>query len=253
MERQVFDIHGQMEDDHWWFVGRRRIIQGLLRDLLAGVADPMVVEIGCGTGGVIGSLVDEYRCVGIDLDDPAIELARAKYPRCQYVCGTFPADLPVAPEDADAFLVCDVLEHIEDDDGFLATLCDVARPGAQILVTVPAGRDLWSEHDVAARHHRRYEADELGAKLARLPLKVRLLSPYNSRLYWPIWSVRQVTRRLGLTLGQGGTDFSMPPKPVNDGLADLFGGEKAALRRAVDASRPAYARGVSLIAALERV
>lgn len=252
MDTLMFDAHARMEAEHWWFVGRRRALLPLFESAMAGHETDLVVDVGCGTGGTVGTLGRSYRMIGIDQSAEAITAARRNYPEQSFILGAVASELAELAGEAALYLIMDVLEHVEDDRGFLATVVDQARTGSHVLVTVPAGRHLWSRHDETASHLRRYEWDSLSALIQGLPVETRLLSYFNSRLYPPISLARWIGRRLAVSLGQNNTDFAMPPAPVNGLLARLFGGEATALAAALDQGRPAYRQGVSLVALLRR-
>jgi hypothetical protein len=150
------------------------------------------------------------------------------------------------------FLLMDVLEHVPDDFQMFSQLLEAARPGAYFLVTVPANKALWSEHDESFGHYRRYDADRLASVWSGLPVKVLLHSYYNARLYPLIRTVRFFTRFRKRSGGIAGTDFKMARPDVNDMLRNIFAAEGQALVDAFHGRRPPYRRGVSLVALLRR-
>ena len=79
MQHDQFQLHAQIEDRHWWFVGRRKIIRRLVAEVVRPSTEAIVVDVGCGTGGNLAALAGRYRCIGIDTSDEAIRLARTLY------------------------------------------------------------------------------------------------------------------------------------------------------------------------------
>jgi len=68
----------------------------------------------------------------------------------------------------DLVLLLDVLEHIEDDEGFLAgEVVPLMAAGGTAVVSVPAHPSLFSDHDRMLQHHRRYRPAVLRALLER--------------------------------------------------------------------------------------
>jgi SAM-dependent methyltransferase len=249
---EQFELFARIEQEHWWFVARRRIMRELVVCAGPAAGDTLAVDIGCGTGGNIAALADRYRCVGIDESEQAIAHARARFPTVEFVRSTDAATLASYVGRAGLVTCMDVIEHVEHDADFLAQIVRAARPGTTLLLTVPAGMELWSEHDVTNGHYRRYTIDGFSALWARLPVRVRLLSAFNARLYPVVRATRAVARVRGRAHGAAGTDFVMPSVPVNRLLERIFAGEVGSLRSAVDTTRRPYARGVSVIALLER-
>lgn len=254
MDSAQFQLHADIEERHWWFVARRTI----LRDIVRSIAPPMgrrhqiVVDIGCGTGANLAALASEYRCVGVDTSPEAIKLARERFSDVTFLCGKAPDEIRPWLARADVVLITDVLEHVFDDRGLLEPIVDICPVGAKLLITVPADMRLWSPHDTAFGHFRRYDAQTLRRVWAGLPVRCRLLSGLNCRLYPAVRATRAVNRILGRSSGAANTDFRMPSGPVNRLLEKVFAGETNRLLAAVDTNRRTYQRGVSLIAVLQR-
>ncbi|HTQ38335.1 MAG TPA: class I SAM-dependent methyltransferase [Pirellulales bacterium] len=276
MQSEQFQLHAQIEQRHWWFVARRRILRDVIRKIAppgssplddrwrlhrrltmgeavkAIESRPMVVDIGCGTGANLAALADEYRCLGVDTSAEAVELARQRFLGVTFVCGFAPQDVKHRLNRAAVVMLTDVLEHVADDRDLLASIVDACPPGAQILITVPADMRLWSPHDEAFGHYRRYDAQSLAAVWTGLPVNPRLLSHFNSRLYPLIRGIRAMNRWRGRTSGAANTDFTLPAPPINSALEACFAGERRRLIGAIDGASAGYRRGVSLIAILQR-
>jgi SAM-dependent methyltransferase len=253
MQSDQFQLHAEIEQVHWWFVARRRIVRQLIGQILPPEPDALVVDVGCGTGGNIAGLAGDYPCVGIDTSAEAIALARQRFPQAQFVCGWAPQDLGAKMQQAKLVLLMDVLEHVPDDFAVLSSLLAAAAPGTHFLLTVPADYALWSEHDKSFGHYRRYDQGRLELLWAGLPVAPRLVSYFNARLYWPIRLIRERSRRYGRTSGRAGTDFWMPRPSVNRMLEAIFAGESRRLTGLLNGRcRKGYRRGASLMAVLRR-
>jgi len=260
MHRSHFEVVADVDQRHWWFVGRRRI----LRDVLARVLPPdpgtTVIDVGCGTGANIAALADSYRCIGIDTSPDAIEFARQRFANVQFVCGQAPRDLGDGASSAGALLLMDVLEHVDDDRATLAPLVHALPPGALLLITVPADMRLWSAHDEGLMHCRRYTAATLRETWRGLPVATMALTHFCARLY-PLallqrtfgrWRSRMTAaRRQGAH--ENNWDMRVPIAPINRLLGRTFQGESRVLCDLLAGSRHAgYPFGVSLMALLRR-
>jgi SAM-dependent methyltransferase len=263
MQSEQFQLHAQIEERHWWFVARRRILREIVRTISPPPPHPgplpgsegekrVIIDVGCGTGANLAAFSGEYRCVGVDTSAEGIALAKRRFPETTFICGRAPHDVMRWMDSASVVLLTDVLEHVADDRRLLRDIVDACPPEAQLLITVPADMRLWSPHDQAFGHYRRYEIGELADLWSDLPVKVRLLSYFNSRLYPVVRAVRRVSRIRGHAAGAANTDFKLPARPANSFLGTIFSGERFRLIRAVDEGTPAYRRGVSLIAVLQR-
>ncbi len=251
MDTAQFDLHEDIEEHHWWFVARRKIISDVIHAILP--LQSLIVDVGCGTGANIASLIKDYKCVGIDPSRQGILSAQKRFPVAKFICGYAPQDLDEQSRAADLFMLNDVLEHVEDDYGFLRSLVSAMKPGAQLLITVPADMSLWTQHDVSFGHFRRYDPQTLSAVWADLNVNVMLLSYYNARLYPAVKVVRMLNKLRGGSQGVAGTDFRMPGKFINKILVKIFAGESHTIRHALQSpSVRGYARGVSLIAVIQK-
>src|SRR5439155_683450 len=127
-----------------------------------------LLELGCGTGNVLAALAEFGMAVGMETHPDLAAAARAA--GLDVRPGRLPGDLVVEPGWADAVLLLDVLEHLDDDVAALVTARRALRPGGLLVITVPAYRWLWSGHDVALGHRRRYTARELSRVVERAGL-----------------------------------------------------------------------------------
>ena len=252
MQSDQFQLHADIENRHWWFCGRRRIVRRLLAEIAAPRTGRRIVDVGCGTGANIASLADAYACHGIDPSAEGIRLARERFPAVRFTCGLAPNAFGPEERDADVMLAMDVMEHVADDFLFASSLLAVLEPGRHLLVTVPADETLWSPHDVNFGHYRRYSRERLERVWQGLPVTPLLVSHYMARLLPVVRTVRTVNRWRGRAAGAAGTDFALPPAWINRGLEDTFAGEAARLVETMRNPGRAYRKGVSLMAILRR-
>lgn len=144
-----------LEDRHWWYAERRSLVRRLVRPLTPGRA----VDVGCGGGGNTAVLRDlGWRVTGLEYSPVAASLAAS---RGLDVVRADARLLPFADESADLVISTDLWEHVEDDAAVARETARVLRRGGRALVAVPCSMALWSGHDVALGHVRRYERDEL--------------------------------------------------------------------------------------------
>ena len=155
------------EEHHWWYRARRKILRSVIR-AIALPQGASILEIGIGSGKNLYSIYPEHtKLCGVE---PGPELVEAAAQR-----GTIPVHLgtaeelppPVVSQHFDAITMLDVLEHTEDDELVLRGVYERLRPGGVLLLTVPAYMFLWTAHDVAMGHYRRYRMRPLVALLRR--------------------------------------------------------------------------------------
>jgi len=238
-----------VEDVHWWFVGRRRILLQVLNRYLGpnGAHERQILDVGCGTGTMLSHLASFGRAQGVDVDEEAVGYCRER--GLKDVRLGEAAKLPFPDRSYDLVTCLDVVEHLDDDVAAFREMRRVLRPGGHLLVTVPANPFLWGDQDEVNLHKRRYVAGELRDRLTESGLNVIRLSYMNALLFPPIAAVRML-RRLERRIRPHipvQSDFRYPaPGPVNFVLGHLFAAEGPIVRR-VD-----IPFGVSILALAQR-
>jgi SAM-dependent methyltransferase len=186
--RTMLDV----DEHHWWYRGRRQIIRAEL-DRLPLTPGACVLDAGCGSGRTLEELTHYGEVHGIELDPQAAEVARSRGSGEVQI-----GRLEELPWDADTFdlITClDVIEHTPDDRLTLGELRRVSKPGGWLLVTVPAYQALWSMHDDANHHFRRYGRRSLAAAARDSGWQLQRMTSFNSLLLAPAAVVRLAQRR----------------------------------------------------------
>jgi SAM-dependent methyltransferase len=192
MDERLMKAMLEVDEHHWWYRGRRRIIRAEL-DRLPLPVDAVVLDAGCGSGRTMEELVDYGDVHGIELDPEAAELARHRG-HGEVQVGRL-EELPWEDETFDLIACLDVIEHTADDRVTLRELRRVTKPGGWLLVTVPAYQALWSLHDEANHHFRRYGRASLRAAAAESGWQLQRMTSFNSVLLPPAAAVRLAQRR----------------------------------------------------------
>jgi SAM-dependent methyltransferase len=209
MEEHVYRQLYDLEDSHWWFRGRRAVIQALLGR--APLPDqPRVLDAGCGTGRNIAEYARLGETAGVDPSPDAVAFCHAR--GLEQVIQSGIERLPFDDGAFDLVAATDVLEHIADDDGAARELRRVTQTGGSLLVTVPAYQWLWSQHDDSHHHKRRYTLRRLHATLAAAGWRPVVRTYFNSILLAPIAAVRLVSG------DKPRSDYDRAPKPLNEAL-----------------------------------
>jgi SAM-dependent methyltransferase len=243
MDERMMKAMLEVDEHHWWYRGRRRIIRAEL-DRLPLPAGAVILDAGCGSGRTMQELVDYGEVHGIELDPEAAQVARGRG-HGEVRIGRL-EELPWNDGAFDLIACLDVIEHTPDDRATLRELRRVCRPGGWLLVTVPAYQALWSLHDEANHHYRRYSRASLRSAAVEAGWWLRRMTSFNSLLLAPAAAVRLAQRRLGT--GNGYTnDLDLGPGWLNDVLERPLALEASWLARG--RTLPA---GLSLLAVLRR-
>jgi SAM-dependent methyltransferase len=236
----IFDV----EDEHWWFVGRRSIVFALIEDALkvnanvfpstaespslvkASTAPRQILDIGCGTGATLDHLKRYGAAQGVDVSELALGFCRRRgHERVMLASAT---DLPFADESFDLVTALDVIEHLDDDVRGLGEIRRVLKSGAPAVIFVPAFQALWGPNDDQSHHKRRYRLAQLRRQVTAAGLRVERISYANIAMFVPIWAGRKLLNALG-NKSQAENQINHPF--INRLLSRIFSSEAGWLRR----------------------
>ena len=179
LDAKRFDVLAEIERQHFWFVARRELIIGLLREYVPHKV-PLLLDLGCGPGLNLahwGAFADQV--VGLDqhLNEQPFNNPTDTLGSPSIVDGDV-TNLPFDTTSTDIILLMDVLEHVEDEKA-LSEAFRVLRPGGTVLLSVPAHPWLWGARDVGANHLRRYTRRSLIDTVAAAGFEISVVRPYQ--------------------------------------------------------------------------
>ncbi|HTY24524.1 MAG TPA: methyltransferase domain-containing protein [Desulfomonilaceae bacterium] len=253
MRDEQFELHARIEEAHWWFRGRRSIINRIAGHVLPASCRGMIIDIGCGTGANLAALASDHDCLGIDVSENAIRLARQRFSNVEFLHSDLRHLAVPAYQGPRLWLLLDVLEHVEDDISFFSTILSVMEENDHLLMTVPANMSLWSPHDAAHGHYRRYHRAMLEKLWKGREVTVIFVTYFNFFLFPIIYAVRAYNRLRKKEWGEAGTDLDLPGPWLNGVLESIFSSEGAILEYLMKRGRrTGWPFGVSLMALLRK-
>ena len=193
MKSEEYERMYRLEDTYWWFVGRHNLLLTFLQAHYPGRNDLTILDIGCGTGAMSAKLAARGTVVSADLSPVALSFCGRRGLGRQAAADAM--RLPFRDRSFDLVVSLDILEHVPDDAAALGEFYRVLKPGGRVIATVPAYRSLWSAHDVALMHYRRYVAQEVRERFEAAGFRIDRLSYAMTLLYPIVWLVRRLTRR----------------------------------------------------------
>ncbi|MDN5764458.1 MAG: class I SAM-dependent methyltransferase [Humibacillus sp.] len=200
-----------LEDQHWWYRERRH----LLAKAIAGLAPGTALDIGAAGGGNTRVLRDHgWSAVALEYGAEGAEVARDRG------LATVRADatrLPFGDHSLDLVVAFDLLEHLHADDVAVSEVLRVLKPSGHYLIAVPADPRLWSDHDEAVDHVRRYTRPELVGLLEGGGFDVVDVSSWNVLLR-PVVAMRRKS--------SSGSDLDKVHPVVNLGLRTIITAER---------------------------
>jgi len=221
LDPDEYKLMASVEDTHWWWRARREIIARVIERYFPPIEknDCRVLEVGCGTGANLSMLAGFGDVLGAESDSDAISYLRRKHgQRFSVVHHAIPQPLSGL---FDILGMFDVLEHIEDDGAALRWVTAQLKPGGIAVITVPAFPFLWTEHDEAVRHFRRYTPAAF-KRIVPKELEPLHVTCFNSLLFAPVAGARLSARLLPKRYRPRKSQMQLPPRPLNWMLYRLF-------------------------------
>lgn len=255
MQQHTYAIMRRVEESHWWFVGRRRIIRSFLeriaRDLKATRAEgatstkevtpraepatsseqnrpghPLkILDVGCGTGANLEMLSEFGAAEGVDVSVEALSFCQAR--GLVNVKLGEAEHLPYEAGSFDLVTGLDVVEHLDDDRAGLGEMARVLRPGGRALLFVPAFMFLWGVQDDISNHRRRYTLNELKRVVCESGFEIERASYVNLSFFAPILLGRLIMRATGL---RPESENNLTIGALNGLLGRILGAESSILR-----------------------
>jgi len=208
MEDNAIQQLSEFEENYWWFTARKQIIRKILSKYnIKG----KILDYGCGTGGTSLELQEFGTVIGTDISAKALELASTKIKTITI------SDLQNYENYFDVITLFDVLEHVNDDKTLLSKLCQFLKNNGLVLITVPAFQFLWSKHDIALSHYRRYTKKQLQETLKNANLKPLTSGYFMTFLFLPVLLYRIFNKNK-----ETRTDLNKLPKIIDYILTKIF-------------------------------
>lgn len=188
MESNEYKTLFALEDTYWWYQARRTLVQEMLASAVTPRNDQVVVDLGCGTGANAAVLKQFGNPVLVDVSPEAIQFCKQR--GLGKLMQSSLESVALRSRSVDVATALDILEHLDDDLAGMQEVQRILKPNGVFLITVPAFGFLWSEHDEALHHRRRYTADELRAKLTASGFEMVRTTYFIMMLFFPIAVIR---------------------------------------------------------------
>lgn len=227
MQAHTYPIMYQVEGNHWWFVGRRRIIASFMKQVVGKlqVSQLHILDVGCGTGANLELLAEFGEAEGVDVSPEALSfcrqrgLTRVKQGRAEA--------LPFGNASFDVVAALDVVEHLDDDVAGLREMRRVLKPDGRALFFVPAFMFLWGVQDDISNHRRRYTMEQLREALRQSGFVMERSSYVNITFFLPILLGRLLMRMTGY---RPESENNLTISSLNGFFGRILGAEATLLR-----------------------
>ena len=228
MQQHTYAIMNRVEDSHWWYVGRRTILEEFLRQITQNpkskIQNPKILDVGCGTGGNLEMLAKFGAAEGVDVSDEALEFCRGKG---LTVHKGLAEKLPFADESFDVVTALDVVEHLDDDVAGLQEMYRVLKTGGKTLIFVPAFMWLWGVQDDVSNHRIRYTKKQIVERLKKANFKIERATYANFTFFAPILGGRTLMKLTGI---KPESENNVNISALNGIFGKIFGAERLWLK-----------------------
>jgi SAM-dependent methyltransferase len=245
MQQHTYEIMNRVEDSHWWFVGRRAILESFLEQIIQNpkskIQNPKILDVGCGTGANLEMLANFGEAEGVDVSDAALEFCKQKGLKAYKGLAE---SLPFADESFDVVTALDVVEHLDDDIAGLKEMNRVLRTGGKTLIFVPAFMWLWGVQDDVSNHRIRYTKKQIVERLEKAGFTIERATYANITFFAPILSGRTLMKLTGI---KPESENNVNVSALNGVFGKLFGAEKFWLKKFN------FPFGVSIVIVAEKV
>jgi len=229
MQQHTYAIMDEVEGSHWWFVGRRAILEGFLKQIISKINGNgekiSILDVGCGTGANIDMLSQFGDAEGVDVSDDALEFCRQKGLKVQK--GLAEA-LPFADETFDLTTALDVIEHLDDDVAGLREMFRVTKSGCYSLFFVPAFMWLWGVQDDISHHRIRYTRKQIVERIEKAGYIVERATYANWTFFPPILAGRTLMKITGI---KPESENNINVSALNGLFGKLFSAERFWLKK----------------------
>jgi SAM-dependent methyltransferase len=222
MQQHTYAIMNRVEDTHWWYVGRRAILESFLEGIIekSKIENSKILDVGCGTGGNLEMLEKFGAAEGVDVSDDALEFCKSKGLK---VHKGLAEKLPFADESFDIVTALDVVEHLDDDIAGLKEMFRVTKTGGKSLIFVPAFMWLWGVQDDVSNHRIRYTKKQIVERLEKAGFKVERATYANWTFFAPILGGRTLMKITGI---KPESENNVNVSALNGVFGKLFGAER---------------------------
>lgn len=195
METKLYEMHHKLEEKFWYFTYKTKLVREFLRRACyGGPGTKYILDVGCGTGSNIKMLREFGRVFGVDNNRWALHYC-AKRGLANLIQGDSEGRLPVRDGIFDIVTALDILEHVGNEQVILKDIGRILKKGAKLIITVPAFSSLWSNHDKAAGHKRRYIKSDLIKNLISADFTVERCTYFNCFVFFPVFIFRSIFQR----------------------------------------------------------
>jgi len=226
MENYLYDEIFRLEQEHWWFCAKRKIVLSIIQKffpLNGEKKDLSICDLGCGCGMMLMDISKAgYNAIGLDSNNLALEYCRKRGAEVFYAEMT--QKIPLPDSSIQCVTLLDVLEHIDEEQKVLSEIIRILKPGGIAICTVPAYSWLWTKRDDYHHHKRRYQKKQLSKLFEDFPQFKIVLESYINCFLFPLALFERIIKKMFPPDSVG--DLTIPKFGLNHLLKTVFASER---------------------------
>ncbi|MHB1457005.1 MAG: class I SAM-dependent methyltransferase [Armatimonadota bacterium] len=211
MKSEEFDRIRALEDVHWWYKGRKHLLERLKETIK--LRNALILDAGCGTGFAGRLLAECGTVIGLDASRHAFDESVSAEINCLALIDK----TPFSDNTFDLVVGMDLIEHLDDDQSALNEMYRVCKEGGYLFITAPAYRWMWSAHDESLEHKQRYSLNEVISKIRKSGFDIEKSSYFVSTVFLAAFIYRMLRRKSAAS-----SDLAPVAKPINTVLTSIM-------------------------------
>lgn len=211
MNYKEFVQMDQQADTHWWYTARRRLLEHQLKTQFRNSTSLKILDLASACGNNFSVCSPYGKAYGIDISEHSINYCRKK--NISTIVQGDVQILPFKSNTYDLVIALDVFEHLQNDTVSMQEIGRVLKDGGKLIFNTPACKALFSFHDEAFQHIRRYNARELKRKLSDAGLQTVFITYWSFFIFPFIFVLRKVLNHKRITSDEALSDFHMQLNP----------------------------------------
>jgi ubiquinone/menaquinone biosynthesis C-methylase UbiE len=204
----------------WWYDTREELLVRELNKLSSNKPNLKILDLASAIGGNFPLCSKYGEVFGLDISWSSIQICKGKH-----IKNLVQADaqvLPFADGSVDVVIALDVLEHLENDSSSMREIARVLNVGGIFIFNTPAVMQLFSYHDLAFHHFRRYSSGELRNKLIDANFKVNMITYWSFFIFPAVYSFRKIKGLFRSSKEQPSSDFQLNLPTFIDSIFQFF-------------------------------
>lgn len=219
MEKQAYDRLNEVEEQHWYHNACRRLVEIYLKHIKKEISNTLnILEVGCGTGGMLDVLSKYGNVTGLEVSRYGINLCKKKHPGIDLIQGSANNLKMLFKEKSfDVIAFFNVLYHkdIEDDISVLKGAYTILKPSGYVVLYEPAFNCLYRQNDKICHGIRRYSINDIKHIMDVVGFNLVTNTYFNSVSFFPVLMLKWIELFKNFYIEKEVVELKLPSMIIN--------------------------------------